>query len=458
MLCVVSVLSLSVSGAAQSGVPAHVLQVDFDVARFYGDETQVYVELYYSMYERSITFKPSSGKYVAGVTMNVEISGGGDSVIQHSWSVPYVIDDTSRLTLNKTIVGREAFALTPGEYVLKITSIDIFDSTHINRYVLPLKVSQFTSESPVFSDIELCSSIQSTTNKEGMFYKNTLEVVPNPSKLYGYGVPVVFYYAEAYNLLKQQRRDDIVVRTVVSDGMQNEVYREQVKKPRVYDSSVEIGKVNTALLRAGTYLLTLSLLDTLENVLGSTSKKFFVYKLLVVEKDSSLAVALPLSPEFLIMNEEELDKEFDKARYITSQAERDQYKLLSGVDAKQKFLSDFWRRRDSDPLTSENEFRDEYHKRADIAEQEFKSGMRAGWKSDRGRIMIVYGKPDEIERFSSTAESNPYEIWRYNSLQSGVIFVFVDRNGFGDYTLVHSSHRDELHDENWFQEYAQKVH
>ena len=67
----------------------------------------------------------------------------------------------------------------------------------------------------------------------------------------------------------------------------------------------------------------------------------------------------------------------------------------------------------------------------------------------RGRVVIMYGTPDDIERHPSETETRPYEIWSYNNIQGGVIFVFVQRNTAGDYELVHSTHRNELHDENW---------
>jgi hypothetical protein len=62
-----------------------------------------------------------------------------------------------------------------------------------------------------------------------------------------------------------------------------------------------------------------------------------------------------------------------------------------------------------------------------------------------------------VEHFQSTTESNPYEIWHYNSLQGGVIFVFVDREGMGNATLVHSTYRDELRDDDWYNHYALRM-
>jgi hypothetical protein len=77
-----------------------------------------------------------------------------------------------------------------------------------------------------------------------------------------------------------------------------------------------------------------------------------------------------------------------------------------------------------------------------------------GWHTDRGRVYVLYGESDEVERFPSTSESKPYEIWHYNQIEGSVIFVFIDRTGFGEYTLVNSTKRGEVKDDNW-QNYLQ---
>jgi GWxTD domain-containing protein len=122
--------------------------------------------------------------------------------------------------------------------------------------------------------------------------------------------------------------------------------------------------------------------------------------------------------------------------------EREQYKKLSGAEPKRRFLADFWSRRGLGT-------RQEYLKRVGYANANLAVFGRAGYLTDRGRVYIMYGPPDDIERHPSEAESRPYEIWSFNNIQGGVEFVFVQRSPGGDYVLVHSTHRNELHDENW---------
>ena len=112
-------------------------------------------------------------------------------------------------------------------------------------------------------------------------------------------------------------------------------------------------------------------------------------------------------------------------------------------------MNGFWKRYDPDSQTGVNELKQEYMRRFRYTNSHFSSGQKEGWKSDRGRVLILYGHPDEYERYPSGVDTKPYEIWYYYNLQGGVYFVFVDRTGFSDYILVHSTYRGELRDVNW---------
>lgn len=207
-------------------------------------------------------------------------------------------------------------------------------------------------------------------------------------------------------------------------------------------------KVNA--LRTGVYTFTYSIIDSVDNSVVSASKKFFVY-------NPSLPVDTLVSPlgssvdasEYAAMSEEELDKEFEQSRYVALRDETEQYGKLKGVEAKRKAMFDFWTSRDEDKSTPINETKLEYFRRIAVVNSQYKTGFREGWKTDRGRVFVIYGQPDEIERHANETDVKPYEVWYYNSIQGGVQFIFGDRTGFSDYILLHSTHRNELHDEQW---------
>ncbi len=119
--------------------------------------------------------------------------------------------------------------------------------------------------------------------------------------------------------------------------------------------------------------------------------------------------------------------------YIATEAELDSLKERGlGSKERLKRWRDFWTRRDPTPGTEENEAMEEFYERVEYANEHF-GGIKEGWRSDRGRIYITYGQPDEIERHPFDLESPPYEIWYYYGER--LRFVFVDENNNGEYKL-----------------------
>ena len=91
----------------------------------------------------------------------------------------------------------------------------------------------------------------------------------------------------------------------------------------------------------------------------------------------------------------------------------------------------------------------DYLQLVEYVDETYREMGREGWKTDRGRIFLIYGNPDEIDRHPSVGTAKPYEIWRHHGIEAGVEFVFIDRFGYGQYILVHSTKRGELRDNTW---------
>src|SRR5579863_3381388 len=128
--------------------------------------------------------------------------------------------------------------------------------------------------------------------------------------------------------------------------------------------------------------------------------------------------------------------------WIITDEERAAFRQLSNDEERDNFIEAFWQRRDPTPDTEENEYKEEHYRRIAYANEHFAAGI-PGWKSDRGRIYIMYGPPDEIDSHPSggsydrpTAEGGgststyPFEDWRYRYLEGvgqEVIIEFVDK-------------------------------
>src|SRR6476660_1254618 len=139
--------------------------------------------------------------------------------------------------------------------------------------------------------------------------------------------------------------------------------------------------------------------------------------------------------------------------YIITDEERKAFKALKTDEERDQFIENFWLRRDPDPDTPENEYKEQYFERVQYANEKFSSGV-PGWRTDRGRIYIMYGKPDELESHPAggaydrpswegggSTSTFPFETWWYRYIEgigSDIEIEFVDPSGSGEYRIAQS--------------------
>ncbi len=150
----------------------------------------------------------------------------------------------------------------------------------------------------------------------------------------------------------------------------------------------------------------------------------------------------------------------EEVAYIITDEERTAFLRLTNNEEREQFIEQFWLRRDPTPDTVENEFKEEHYRRIAYANERFASGI-PGWRTDRGRIYIIWGPADETESHPSggsydrppeegggTTSTYPFEKWRYRYLEgigNDVILEFVDPTGTGEYHLtMDPSEKDAL--------------
>ena len=126
--------------------------------------------------------------------------------------------------------------------------------------------------------------------------------------------------------------------------------------------------------------------------------------------------------------------------YIIADEERAAFEKLTTDEERQKFIEQFWQRRDPKTSTPQNEMKEEHYRRISYANGRFSTQDKAGWQTDRGRVYIQWGPPDEIESHpSGGVNSPPFEAWRYpwlEGLGANVILTFRDPSRTGNYELV----------------------
>jgi GWxTD domain-containing protein len=129
--------------------------------------------------------------------------------------------------------------------------------------------------------------------------------------------------------------------------------------------------------------------------------------------------------------------------YIITDREREVFHQLENAEERDRFIDAFWSRRDPDPATPINEFREEHYKRLEYANQFLgRETFTPGWRTDRGKYHIILGAPKTIERFSGSNELVDSELWFYQTgsergLPGAFYLLFFQRHGVGEFELYH---------------------
>ena len=127
-------------------------------------------------------------------------------------------------------------------------------------------------------------------------------------------------------------------------------------------------------------------------------------------------------------------------RYLLSPEEFNRVEDMS-YEEQEAWLEQYWKKRDPTPKTIYNELKAVFFERVDMAVQKYSSRFQEGWETDRGRILILYGEPDQIINNRYATNSTPHIVWIYK--KENLEFIFVDRNGTGEFTLLEKENEEK---------------
>lgn len=430
------------------------LSFEFDYAKFNYDSTSTYLEVYYSLNQKSLTLFSEGSKSFIGAYLTVIISdtNSKEILLNRTYQSKTQITKDDESYKSQNLLGNFGFILKQGTYAFQITGTDIADSNKFLTYNEVITVKDYPADKFSISDIQLASRIVSDSkNSNSIFYKNTMEVFPNPHNIYSEQMPVLFFYSELYNLnLPQYSDKNLLLVQQLNDSYGNQLEIKRKSIPTNNKSVVEAGVLNLKKYPSGSYTLVLSIFEDSTGFGISSSKRFYLINPTVVAKTNISSESMTVqSSEFGILSEEECDDLFDVSEPLYVANDRNDYEKLQTEESKREFLFNFWKRRDQIPETAKNEFKEEYLQRVRFVDERYRTFVKRGAKTDRGRVHLQYGEPDEIENYPSEYNMKPYEIWNYYSIEGGVVFIFGDVTGYNNYELLHSTKRGELRDDTW---------
>jgi GWxTD domain-containing protein len=343
--------------------------------------------------------------------------------------------------------------LAPGRYLMELEIRDSLDQGSVRE---TLVVRDLSRSGPSISDLIIGASLAQSQS-------GVTSVLPLPSRTFGPALAREMYvYFDGYDLSApaevgaRSERDTIPnlgglghvpeyeIAAAILDSSGAVVKSLPAEKKTHTSAQVhEIFGLTTQGLAPGHYTLQVSLRDLAsgrghdaESCPLRAQKAFFVARGELVHPTGSVRKGVSsFATDTLTMTTEER-RNYAEIRYLATERERKEYEKLS-APGKQEFLKRFWKQHD---------FRT-YLQRLQAADARFRAGNQPGRLTDRGRIYLRYGEPDEIEVHTMIEHAKPHEHWHYYRM--GFHFIFVDVRSDGRLRLVYSNTDDERKDPNW---------
>lgn len=382
------------------------------------------------------------------VRLSVEDSSGL-TLYREAWRQGVASQQLTRV--EEGLVGESfAFAVGPGQYRVRVEVEDSLSSrirTDEERF-------RAYAEAPRASDLVAANEIRrlepGAVAERGVIEKSALAISTDEGVTISANKPVLYYYAEAY---PAQGRDsaEVQLQIVSVEGKPIVTTRPAV---RSYSASggMETGQLDVRGLPPGEYRLVLRLVfadSVVERRASFTVKEDSPGDRTPSLESSSMR---SISDRFARVSESALDSLFGPVGYFLESSERAIYSTLA-ADGKRRFLTHVFHERDPTPGTPRNEFEEEFFERVDQANEKFGergSAGRPGWITDRGRVYIRYGVPDDEYVSPGRGGGRAWELWKYTSGgQRLKRYVFWDETGFENYVLVYTDNRNEPSRPNW---------
>ncbi len=305
------------------------------------------------------------------------------------------------------------FQLPPAKYKVEVAVTDLV-AERTSSTAVPIEVPAAAPGLVWFSDLTL-GVLEPASGTAGARFS------PNPSRRYGDNIVAFAASGEIFDRRTEGGADSTyrLYYKVAGEAGEEVVTGDTTVVRRDGRTSFQV-RPRLANLGAGTYRLTVAV--NVPPKPGSKEKASTVRRDKSFDVDQSRATMGFASAQSV-----------EVLRYVATRQENDEIGKLTGEEDRKAYWDAFWKRRDPTPDTPENEARDAFYQRVQYANQHFGAGG-PGWKTDMGRIYIVYGPPDEVVRNPFNFDRPPEEIWYY--YRDRRTFVFVDRDGFGRYELV----------------------
>ncbi len=420
----------------QYGLAQSLLRID--VARFYTAELSPYIEIYYAV--NPLFLKNKNSEVLVETYLYRKTATDSSLVFVEKINLKGKEKDKLWLHLKR-------LSLQKGNYLLQVKAHAPEDD---KVYSALREFSIFSAEPPVFSDIIWVDKYYPAQEKS-VFSRSGIAYLPLVNEGVFIDKEYIAFLLEIY-ALKKVTSSPVKLELKILDGKSKQYLGGFVKRYKSFsptDYLLVKNKFNIAALPTGNYILEVAILSRDNRKISEYHYPFHLFK---STDYKSSPVYASLYDKYFGYPEEELDDYIKALIYIATPDEMRIAKSLKTYDEKKSFFYAFWDARKESPEDPPNAKWRDYLARYEYANKHFKAVGKKGWQTDRGRVLLKYGLPSDVQQFLTEMDKHPYIIWTYNYLgsQSNVFFVFYDPDlSTNEFPLLHSTLSGEPYNANW---------
>lgn len=445
------------------------LGLDVSYAQYMTGNNQAYIEIYFAVDGNTLSVgqKPE-GNYYGGVEVIMKFYQDSTFITGDKFRI-LSPDFTDTSLFTGIYLHQERYPLAKGKYSIYLELFDIHKSEKIYNLEIPLEI-YLGGNNPSMSAISLLDH-HKKAEENSRFAKSGYDLFPmvnSGSYFFTENMKSISYYTEIYNLDKALGKDSAYVLKQYVENRDNEKVsfkHSSIKKKTTQAVQPILSGFDISQLASGNYNLVIEVLNKqLETVI---KKKVAFYRSnpsMNINAEDIMLTDLEGTFVFDIRNFDTLYEYISYLYPISDERAQDfQKRLLQerDVNKMQSYFHAFWRaQNESNP---EGQWK-EYHRNVKIANELYKTRLQKGYRSQMGRIFLLYGNPSQIEDRKLEPGLPPYQIWNYFTLQSpyldlvqtNKIFIFAEfDSATNDYELIHSDAYGELSNRRWRYDLAQ---
>ena len=383
------------------------------------ESDQSRLEVYYQIFNSALKFKPTEDVFKAEYEVTVAILDKKGKRIAGQTQERSIVAPNEAKTKSTTDyrTSQINLMLERGKYDVRYTLKDkVADKSYSKEFTADAR--KLKDGQPGLSDILFAMAAGPADSTSNQFVKGNLVVVP--SVTHGYGGEEegrLLFYIEIY---KGDKEAEIVtVQTLLRRQKGQMVYRDTLSTQLNRPIISQLREISIDEFAPGEYELEVELQGRRGKKLDEKKGEFQINwtEESLLEHNWSLIVR--------------------QIELIADSKELKPLQEVKTVEERRISLKDFWAGKDPFPETPRNELKIEFYHRISYANEHFGYLGRPGWETDRGRVLVRYGPPDQVDDYPFSLSSDPYQEWHYYKAGRYRKFTFVDDNHDGDYRLIY---------------------